>query len=216
MFTPPEADRDSLPLSPMARHEPPDLEATLRNLEALHRQIGQQIAALRLLQEQHGLGIHGTFSPPEPYGKTPGQAAGDPTPYSLSVPAAQPDLLNPAKPSGMPADIHSKRSKPAKAKPVEPVLTLDEAKQAVLDCYILDHPGNADRLLKTLIFRLLDGSVKGFKSKDLPAARIVVRSMLEHAGIRSSGQGFNDGRLRSLMRRFLPFEPITSIRRLPR
>ena len=201
----------------MARHEPPDLEATLRSLEALHRQIGQQIAALRLMQEQYGLGtFYGTIEIPPPYGKVDKNDTGDTAAYSLSAPAGQPDLLASAKPSGLPAEIHPKKSKAANAKTVEPVLTLDEAKNAVLDGYVLDHPGNADRLLKTLVFRLLDGSVKGFKSKDLPAARIVVRSMLDHAGIRSSGQGFNDGRLRSLMRRFLPFEPITSIRRLPR
>lgn len=81
---------------------------------------------------------------------------------------------------------------------------------------MLDHPGNADRLLKTLVFRLLDGSVKGFKSVDLNAARVVARSMLEHSGIRSTGPGFNDMRLRSLMRKYVPFEPIASIRRLPR
>ncbi len=52
----------------MSHHMPPDLEATLRKLEALHQQIGQEIAALRLLQEQCGLGVfHGTIDPPAPY-----------------------------------------------------------------------------------------------------------------------------------------------------
>jgi len=195
----------------------PDLEATLRKLEALHRQIGQEIAALRHLQEEYGLDVfHGTIEIPPRYGKETKPDAMDPMPYALSVPAAQPDLLNPAKLDAQPDEADPKKAKAAKEKPEEPAMSLEDAKRVILDGYILDHPGNADRLLKTLVSRLLDGSVKGFKSKDLPAARIVARSMLEHSGIRSTGQGFNDGRLRALMRKFVPFEPIVSIRRLPR
>ena len=202
--------------SPLGPHA---LELRLRQLEAIHRSLGEQIAALRLMQGQSGLGtFHGTIDPGEPYGVTPGRVTGDPAPYSLSAPAAQPELqaeaaAKPVEPSG---EIPTKR-KAAKEKPAEPpAMSLDEAKRIIMDGYILDHPGNADRLLKTLVFRLLDGSVKGFKSKDLPAARIVARSMLEHSGIRSTGKGFNDMRLRGLMRKYVPFEPITSIRRLPR
>lgn len=149
------------------------------------------------------------------HGPTPGLVTGEQAPYGLSVPAAQPDLpvaSQPPKPAAKPLA----KSKKATPKPEVPEVTLTEAKRIILDGYILDHPGNADRLLKTLVFRLLDGSVKGFKSKDLHAARVVVRSMLEHSGIRSTGPGFNDMRLRSLMRKYVPFEPITSIRRLPR
>ena len=188
--------------SPMGPHA---LELRLRQLEAIHSSLGEQIAALRLMQKQYGLGdVSIMNSPPEP--------------YSLSAPAAQPELeaeaaAKPVEPAG---ETPAKR-KAAKEKPAEPpAMSLDEAKRIIMDGYILDHPGNADRLLKTLVFRLLDGSVKGFKSKDLPAARIVARSMLEHSGIRSTGQGFNDMRLRGLMRKYVPFEPMTSIRRLPR
>ncbi len=199
--------------SPMGPHS---LEQLLRQLEAIHRSLGEQIAALRLMQEQFGLGtFYGTIEIPPPYGKETKTATGDPAPYSLSAPAGQPDLLatpKPAEPAGEPPV----KPKAAKQKPEVPAMSLDEAKRIILDGYVLDHPGNADRLLKTLVFRLLDGSVKGFKSKDLPASRIVARSMLEHSGIRSTGQGFNDGRLRGLMRKYVPFEPITSIRRLPR
>lgn len=146
---------------------------------------------------------------------TPGSAAGEPAPYSLSAPAAQPDLLTAAKPPE-PAGELPAQHRTAKKEPAPPVMSLEEAQKIVLDGYILDHPGDADRLLKTLVLRLLDGSVKGLKSKDLPAARIVARSILDQAGIRSTGQGFNDGSLRAHMRKFIPFAPITSIRRLPR
>jgi hypothetical protein len=139
----------------------------------------------------------------------------DPVPYSLSAPAVQPDLVDSEKPTE-PAMRAPTKPKASKDKSDPPAMSLDEAKIIVLDGYVLDHPGNADRLLKTLVFRALDGSVKGFKLSDLPAARIVARSMIENAGLRSTGQGFNDSRLRSLMRKYVPFEPITSIRRLPR
>lgn len=178
-----------------------DLSALRARLAALEK----EVKALR--QE-----IAGLRKPPLiDHGPTPGLLTGDPEPYGLSVPAAQPDLPIASQPPKSPA-----KAKKAEPKPEAPEVTLAEAKRIIMDGYILDHPGNADRLLKTLVFRLLDGSVKGFKSVDLHAARVVVRSMLEHSGIRSTGPGFNDMRLRSLMRKFVPFEPITSIRRLPR
>ena len=182
-----------------------DLSALRTRLASLEK----EVKALR--QELAGLRKQPLIN----HGPIPGLLTGDPEPYGLSVPAAQPDLpvaSQPPKPAAAPVA----KAKKVEPKPEVPEVTLAEAKRIIVDGYILDHPGNADRLLKTLVFRLLDGSVKGFKSKDLHAARIVVRSMLEHSGIRSTGPGFNDMRLRSLMRKFVPFEPITSIRRLPR
>lgn len=178
-----------------------DLSALRTRLVALEKGVNalrQELAALRKQSLAQPVQI-------------PGLLTGDTEPYGLSVPAGQPDLpvaSQPPKPTA--------KAKKAEPNPEVPEVTLAEAKRIIVDGYILDHPGNADRLLKTLVFRLLDGSVKGFKSKDLHAARIVVRSMLEHSGIRSAGPGFNDMRLRSLMRKFVPFEPITSIRRFPR
>ena len=47
---------------------PHDLEQRLRQLEAIHRTLGEQIAALRLMQQEYGLGtFQGTYQPPEPY-----------------------------------------------------------------------------------------------------------------------------------------------------
>ena len=182
-----------------------DLSALRTRLAALEKEVKALRQELAALRKQ-------SLAQPGPI---PGLLTGDPEPYGLSVPAGQPDLpvaSQPPKPAAAPVA----KAKKAEPKPEVPEVTLAEAKRIIVDGYILDHPGNADRLLKTLVFRLLDGSVKGFKSKDLHAARIVVRSMLEHSGIRSTGPGFNDMRLRSLMRKFVPFEPITSIRRLPR
>lgn len=182
------------------------------DLSALHTRLAALEKEVKVLrQELAGL----RKQPLIDHGPTPGLVTGEQAPYGLSVPAAQPDLpvaSQPPKPAAEPVA----KAKKAEPKPEVPEVTLAEAKRIIMDGYILDHPGNADRLLKTLVFRLLDGSVKGFKSVDLHAARIVVRSMLEHSGIRSTGPGFNDMRLRSLMRKFVPFEPITSIRRLPR
>ena len=84
-----------------------------------------------------------------------------------------------------------------------------------MDGYTPDKPGDGDRLLKTIVYRLLDGSSKGFKSADLPAARTVAMYLIEQAGLRA-GPGFRDGKLRSLLKKFVPFEPIASLRRLPR
>ena len=39
--------------------------------------------------------------------------------------------------------------------------------------------------------------------------------LIEQAGI-NPGPGFRAAKLRSLLKKFVPFEPITSIRRLPR
>ena len=184
-------------------------DSDLASLRARLAALEKEVKALR--QEVAGL----RKCPQPDYGPTPELVIGDPAPYALSVPPAQTDLLNAdklIKPTLEPVA----KAKKAAPKPEAPEVSLAEAKRIIMDGYILDHPGNADRLLKTLVFRLLDGSVKGFKSVDLHAARIVVRSMLEHSGLRSTGPGFNDMRLRSLMRKFVPFEPITSIRRLPR
>lgn len=184
-------------------------DSNLAPLRARLAALEKEVKALR--QELAGLRKQPLFD----HGPTPGLVTGEQAPYGLSAPAAQPDLPvagQPPKPAAAPVA----KAKKAEPKPDAPEVTLAEAKRIVMDGYILDHPGNADRLLKTLVFRLLDGSVKGFKSVDLNAARIVARSMLEHSGIRSTGPGFNDMRLRSLMRKYVPFEPITSIRRLPR
>jgi hypothetical protein len=201
---------------------PPDLEATLRSLEALHRKIGQEIAALRLLQEQYGLGtFHGTFSPPEPYGKKTKPDAGDPAPYALSVPAAQPDLTTdlPTHPTDQPAvrttKPLAKKSRPKHAEGPPTKDQFDAARSILMDGYMPDRPGDGDRLLKTIVYRLLLGSSKGFKSAELDSARTVARYLIEQAGLRS-GPGFRDGKLRSLLKKYVPFEPITSIRRLPR
>ena len=166
-----------------------DLSALRTRLAALEKEVKALRQELAALRKQ-------SLAQPGP---TPGLLTGDPEPYGLSVPAGQPDLpvaSQPPKPAAAPVA----KAKKAEPKPEAPEVTLAEAKRIIVDGYILDHPG----------------SVKGFKSKDLHAARIVVRSMLEHSGIRSTGPGFNDMRLRSLMRKFVPFEPITSIRRLPR
>jgi hypothetical protein len=187
---------------PMDDSDLATLRARLAALEKEVKSLRQELAALRQSSQVD-------------HGPTPGLVTGEQAPYGLSVPAGQPDLPVASQPPKTAAEPVAK-SKKAEPKPEVPEVTLAEAKRIIVDGYILDHPGNADRLLKTLVFRLLDGSVKGFKSKDLHAARIVVRSMLEHSGIRSTGPGFNDMRLRSLMRKFVPYEPITSIRRLPR
>ena len=206
----------------MSHPIPPDLEATLRNLEALHHQIGQEITALRLLQEQYGLGtFHGTFSPPEPYGKVTKPDAKAPTPFSLSVPAAQPELTTdlPIKPAAQPSVSTTKPlAKKSRSKPTEGPPTKEQfeaARSVLMDGYTPDRPGDGDRLLKTIVYRLLLGSSKGFKSAELGSARTVAMYFIEQAGLRS-GPGFRDGKLRSLLKKYVPFEPVASIRRLPR
>ncbi len=206
----------------MSKHLPPDLEATLRRLEALHHQIGQEIATLRLLQEQYGLGIfYGTIDPPAPYGKETKTATKAPPPFSLSVPAAQPDLTTdlpvaspPPKPSAAPA-VRAKKSRPKRPEGPPTKDQFEAARSILMDGYTPDRPGDGDRLLKTIVYRLLLGSSKGFKSAELDSARTVARYLIEQAGLRS-GPGFRDGKLRSLLKKYVPFEPITSIRRLPR
>jgi hypothetical protein len=189
---------NTLTTLPMDDSELASLRDRLATLEKEVKSLRQELAWLRK-------------QPLADLDPTPGLVTGEQAPYGLSVPAAQPDLPV----AGQPPKSAPKGRKSA-PKTEAPEITLAEAKLIILNGYVLDHPGNADRLLKTLVFRLLDGSVKGFKSVDLNAARIVARSMLEHSGIRSTGPGFNDMRLRSLMRKYVPFEPITSIRRLPR
>jgi hypothetical protein len=194
---------------------PPDLEATLRSLEALHHKIGQEIAALRLLQEYYGLGtFEGMIEIPPPYGKKTQPDTGDPAPYALSVPAAQPDLTTdlPAVRTTKPL---AKKSRPKHAEGPPTKDQFDAARSILMDGYMPDRPGDGDRLLKTIVYRLLLGSSKGFKSAELDSARTVAMYLIEQAGLRS-GPGFRDGKLRSLLKKYVPFEPITSIRRLPR
>ena len=189
---------DTLTTLPMDDSDLASLRARLAALEKEVKSLRQEVDVLR--------------QPPlVDHGPTPGHVTGEQAPYGLSAPAAQPDLPVASKPPKPAPKVRKSAPKPG-----APEIPLAEAKRIVLNGYVLDHPGNADRLLKTLVFRLLDGSAKGFKSVDLNAARVVARSMLEHSGIRSTGPGFNDIRLRSLMRKYVPFEPITSIRRLPR
>ena len=170
--------------------DPHDLESRLRHLEAIHRALGDEIAALRMMQREFGLGTFvGTIDPPTPYGvKTePGTAP---------------------KPTKKSAKTTPYEGPPSKEQ-------FEEARRIVMDGYTPDKPGDGDRLLKTIVYRLLDGSSKGFKSADLPAARTVAAYLLEQAGLRS-GPRFGDAKLRSLLKRFVPFEPIASLRRLPR
>lgn len=202
--------------------EKPNLEATLRSLEALHRQIGREIAALRLMHEQYGLGVFsGTIEIPPPYGKETRTDAKTPTPFSLSAPAAQPELTTdlPTKPTDQPAvrtaKPLAKKSRPKQAEGPPTKDQFEAARSILMDGYMPDRPGDGDRLLKTIVYRLLLGSSKGFKSSELDSARTVARYLIEQAGLRS-GPGFRDGKLRSLLKKYVPFEPIASIRRLPR
>jgi len=206
----------------MSHRMPPDLEATLRNLEALHHQIGQEITALRLLQAQYGLSVfNGTIEIPPPYRKETHPDTKAPSPFSLSVPAAQPELTTdlPITPTDQPAVRTTKplakksRSKPPEGPPTKE--QFEAARSILMDGYTPDRPGDGDRLLKTIVYRLLLGSSKGFKSAELGYARTVAMYFIEQAGLRS-GPGFRDGKLRSLLKKYVPFEPIALIRRLPR
>ncbi len=48
--------------------DPHDLETRLRQLESIHRSLGDEIAALRLMQKEYGLGTFvGTIDPITPY-----------------------------------------------------------------------------------------------------------------------------------------------------
>ena len=173
--------------SPM---DPHDLESRLRQLEAIHRSLGDEIAALRLMQKEYGLSSFiGTIDPSPPYGVT-------------RKPEAAP------KPKKRPAKAEAHEGPPSKEQ-------FEAARLIVMDGYTPDKPGDGDRLLKTIVYRLLDGSSKGFKSADLASARTVAMYLIEQAGLRS-GPGFRDGKLRSLLKKFVPFEPIASLRRQPR
>jgi len=175
-----------------AKHplDPHDLEARLRHLEAIHQALGAEIAALRTMQREFGLSTFvGTIDPPTPYGVT-------------RKPEAVP------KPEKYSAKAAAYEGPPSKEQ-------FEEARRIVMDGYTPDKPGDGDRLLKTIVYRLLDGSSKGFKSADLPAARIAAAYLLEQAGLRS-GPRFRDAKLRTLLKKFIPFEPIASLRRLPR
>ena len=170
--------------------DPHDLESRLRHLEAIHQALGDEIAALRTMQREFGLSTFiGTIDPSPPYGVTRKPEAA-PKPKKKSVKAA------------------AYEGPPSKEQ-------FEEARRIVMDGYTPDKPGDGDRLLKTIVYRLLDGSSKGFKSADLPAARTVAAYLLEQAGLRS-GPRFGDAKLRSLLKKFVPFEPIASLRRLPR
>jgi len=216
---PPQAQAMTSGESPMGPHA---LEQRLRQLEAIHRSLGEQIAALRLLQEQYGLGIfYGTIDPPAPYGKETKTGTKAPPPFSLSAPAAQPDLTTDLpvasqspKPSATPA-VRAKKSRPKRPEGPPTKDQFEAARSILMDGYTPDRPGDGDRLLKTIVYRLLLGSSKGFKSAELDSARTVARHFIEQAGLRS-GPGFRDGKLRSLLKKYVPFDPIISIRRLPR
>ena len=173
--------------SPM---DPHDLESRLRQLEAIHQSLGDEIAALRLMQKEYGLStFFGTIDPPALY-------------LTTTRPEATP------KPKKKPAKAAAYEGPPSKEQ-------FEEARRIVMDGYTPDKPGDGDRLLKTIVYRLLDGSSKGFKSSDLASARTVAMYLIEQAGLRS-GPGFRDGKLRSLLKKFVPFEPIASLRRMPR
>jgi hypothetical protein len=151
------------------------------------------------------------------HGPTPGLVTGEQAPYGLSAPAAQPDLpvaSQPPKPAATPA-VRAKRSRPKRLEGPPTKDQFEAARSILMDGYTPDRPGDGDRLLKTIVYRLLHGSSKGFKSAELGSARTVAMYLIEQAGLRS-GPGFRDGKLRSLLKKYVPFEPITSIRRLPR
>jgi hypothetical protein len=118
----------------------------------------------------------------------------------------------------IPPDVQSdddrpNKAKAAKDKPADPLMPLEEAKKAVLGGYVLDDPGNADRLLKTLVLRQLEAGPRGFKSAQLPQARLIAKALVEEAGMRASGKGYGDAKLCALFKKHVLFEPITSLRR---
>lgn len=173
--------------SPM---DPHDLESRLRQLELIQRMLGEEIAALRLMQQEYGLGtFFGTIDPASPY-------------HGATKPEPAP------KPRKKVAKATAHEGPPTKE-------DFEQARQIVMDGYVPDRPGDGDRLLKTIVYRLLDGSSKGFKSTDIASARTVAMYLIEQAGLRS-GPGFRDGKLRRLLKKYIPFEPIASLRRLPR
>lgn len=60
--------------------DPHDLESRLRHLEAIHRTLGDEISALRMMQKEFGLSTFiGTIDPASPYhGATKPEAAPKP------------------------------------------------------------------------------------------------------------------------------------------
>ena len=196
---------------PMDDSDLASLRARLAALEKEVRALRQELAGLRQ-------------QPPRvDQGPTPGLVTGEQAPYGLSIPAAQPDLpvaSQPPKPAATPAlrakkSAAAKNSQPKRMTGSATKAQFEEAKAIIMEGYILDRPEDADRMLKTLIFRILDGSAKGFRSADLASARIAAMYLIEQAGL-NPGPGFRASKLRSLLKRHVRFEPITSIRRLPR
>ena len=190
-----------------------DLSALRTRLAALEKEVKvlrQELAALRKQ----------SLAQPGPI---PGLLTGDPEPYGLSVPAGQPDLPVASqlpKPADSPTlraknSPSAKNSQPKRMTGSATKAQFEEAKGIITEGYILDRPEDADRMLKTLIFRILDGGAKGFRSADLASARIAAMYLIEQAGL-NPGPGFHASKLRSLLKRYVRFEPITSIRRLPR
>ena len=196
---------------PMDDSDLASLRARLAALEKEVRSLRQELAGLRQ-------------QPPRvDHGPTPELVTGEQAPYGLSTPAAQPDLpvvSQPAKPAAAPAlrakkSAAIKNSQPKRMTGSATKAQFEEAKGIIMEGYILDRPEDADRMLKTLIFRILDGSAKGFRSADLASARVAAMYLIEQAGL-NPGPGFRASKLRSLLKRYVRFEPITSVRRLPR
>lgn len=188
-----------------------DLAALRARLAALEKEVKSLRQALAGLRQ----------TPPVDLTPTPGLVSGEQEPFSLSVPTAQPELQpdlpvasQPPKPSAAPA-VRTKKSRPKRPEGPPTKDQFEAARSILMDGYTPDRPGDGDRLLKTIVYRLLLGSSKGFKSAELDSARTVARYLIEQAGLRS-GPGFRDGKLRSLLKKYVPFDPITSIRRLPR
>ena len=192
-------------------------DSDLASLRARLAALEKEVKALR--QELAGL----RKQPLVDHGPTPGLVTGEQAPYGLSIPAAQPDLpvaSQPPKPAATPA-LRAKKSAPIKNSQPKRMTgsatkaQFEEAKAIIMEGYILDRPEDADRMLKTLIFRILDGGSKGFRSADLASARVAAMYLIEQAGL-NPGPGFRASKLRSLLKRYVRFEPITSVRRLPR
>ena len=91
---------------------------------------------------------------------------------------------------------------------------LAEAKKSLIEGYDLDRPEDEERLLKTLVLRQLEASVRGFKSALISQARLVAKAFIEQAGMRASGKGYGDAKLSALFKKHIQFDPITSLRRV--
>lgn len=90
---------------------------------------------------------------------------------------------------------------------------LAETKNALIEGYELDRPEDEERLLKTLVLRQLEASVRGFKSAQISQARLVAKAFIEQAGMRASGKGYGDAKLCALFKKHIKFVPITSLTR---